>query len=246
MHGTRIHRELPKKRKFQYEIEFTSEAVKSNLESSVAVYLVQKSCNVKSEAIFLVFNLIFTPKKPMRTKVTLKIECVTDGIWKFPILLTATEPDVDDVIDFEGVGLFKEAVIDFRVSSQTRRTEPFTAYFLPGSDPEFFVKPKSGDLLPYNTKGTLITVGFKPRMYSKSYKAKLAIQTADMYWLYDINGLPQEYTPPMNVKPKINTTNKIYDSLPTRQRNFLRENAKLLRTGVSSTIKGAPMVTKHK
>lgn len=35
-------------------------------------------------------------------------------------MLVATEPDVDDVIDIEGIGLFKEAVVDFRMTSQTR------------------------------------------------------------------------------------------------------------------------------
>lgn len=50
----------------------------------------------------------------------LKIECVTDGIWNFPIILVATEPDVDSVIDIEGVGLFKESIVDFRLTSQTR------------------------------------------------------------------------------------------------------------------------------
>ena len=54
------------------------------------------------------------------------------------------------------------------------------AYFQPGSDPEFFVKPQVGELLPLDTEGTLITVGFKPRMYSRKYKATLAIQVSTM------------------------------------------------------------------
>lgn len=52
------------------------------------------------------------------------------------------------------------------------------AYFLPGSDPEFFVKPQVGELLPFDTEGTLIVVGFKPKMYSRKYKATLAIQVS--------------------------------------------------------------------
>nr|XP_060492229.1 cilia- and flagella-associated protein 47 [Panthera onca] len=234
------------KREFEYEIQFESDVVKSNLESCMALYLIKKSFNVMAKVITLVFNLIFAPKKPLRTQITLKIECITDGIWKFPITLVGTEPDVDDVIDIEGVGLFKESIVDFRLTSQKRNPEPFTAYFLPGSDPEFFVKPKVGKLLPFDTEGTLIIVGFKPRMYSRKYKATLAIQTPDMYWLYGINGLPQVTKPPMNVKAKVDTTNKMFDRRPVGQHNFIRENAKLIRTGVSSTIKGAPLMLKNK
>lgn len=67
-----------------------------------------------------------------------------------------------------------------------------------------------------------------------------------MYWLYDINGLPQVTVPPMNVKAKIDTTNERFQSKPVRRRNIIRENAKLTRTGVSSTIKGAPLMLKNK
>ncbi|XP_040324754.1 cilia- and flagella-associated protein 47 [Herpailurus yagouaroundi] len=234
------------KREFEYEIQFESDVVKSNLESCMALYLIKKSFNVMAKVITLVFNLIFAPKKPLRTQITLNIECITDGIWKFPITLVGTEPDVDDVIDIEGVGLFKESIVNFRLTSQTRNPEPFTAYFLPGSDPVFFVKPKVGKLLPFDTEGTLIIVGFTPQMYSKKYKATLAIQTPDMYWLYDINGLPPVTKPPMNVKAKVDTTNKMFDRRPVGQHNFIRENAKLIRTGVSSTIKGAPLMLKNK
>ncbi|XP_077000992.1 cilia- and flagella-associated protein 47 isoform X2 [Tamandua tetradactyla] len=239
--------EVPSTREFQYEILFESEAVKSHLESCVALYLIKKTCDFKAEMITLTFNVIFTPTKPMWTDIILKLESVTDGIWTFPITLIATEPDIDDVIDIEGIGLFKESFMDFRLTSQKRNPAPFTAYFLPGSDPEFSVKPQIGELLPFNTKGTLIKVGFRPQMYSRKYKATLVIQTEDMYWLYDINGLPQVTMPPQNVKAKIDTNNKLFDCKPVvPPRNFIRENAKLIRTGVSSTIKGAPLMLKNK
>uniref|UniRef100_M3YLV5 CFAP47-like immunoglobulin-like domain-containing protein n=1 Tax=Mustela putorius furo TaxID=9669 RepID=M3YLV5_MUSPF len=238
--------DTPVKREFEYEIQFESEVMKSSLESCVALYIMKKSYHVETETITLFFNVVFAPKKPLRTHITLKVECITDGIWKFPITLVATEPDVDDVIDIEGIGLFKESVVDFRLTSQTRNPEPFTAYFLPGSDPEFSVKPQVGELPPFDTEGTVLLVGFKPQMYSRKYKATLAIQTPDMYWLYDINGLPPVTMPPMNVKAKIKTTNKRFQSKPVRRHNFICENAKLIRTGVSSTIKGAPLMLKNK
>lgn len=54
------------KREFEYDIEFESEVEEDSLESCVAIYLIKKSYNAKNEQITLVFNLIFTPKKPAR------------------------------------------------------------------------------------------------------------------------------------------------------------------------------------
>ncbi|XP_060231199.1 cilia and flagella-associated protein 47-like [Meriones unguiculatus] len=237
---------IPKRREFEYEIEFESEDLKSSLGSSIALYLYRKRFNIKQELISLTFNLIFAPRKPFRTHIALKIECLLDGIWKFPITLIATEPEVEDVIDIQGIGLFKTSVTKFRLTSQTRYYEPFMAYFLPGSDRDFFVKPHSGELPPLYTKGIPIAVGFKPQMYSKKYQATLVIQTDKIYWLYEINGLPPSPRSLVHVKAKIDATNKIYGSMTPIQHNFIRENTKLRSTGVSSTIKGAPLVKKHK
>lgn len=44
----------------------------------------------------------------------------TGGIWKFPILFVAINPEVDDVIDIEAIGLNKESVVSFKLTSQTR------------------------------------------------------------------------------------------------------------------------------
>ncbi|KAG8508084.1 Cilia- and flagella-associated protein 47, partial [Galemys pyrenaicus] len=112
----------PVRREFEYEVQFESEAMRSKMETCVTLYMIEKSYCIETRKITLVFNLIFSPRKPLRD------------------------------------------------------SEPFTACYLPGSDPEFFVKPQAGELLPYDSDGTLITVGFKPRMYSKKYKATLAIQ----------------------------------------------------------------------
>lgn len=48
------------------------------------------------------------------------VQCNTGGIWKFPVLFVATEPEVDDVINIEAVGLNTESLISFRLTSQTR------------------------------------------------------------------------------------------------------------------------------
>ncbi|MGH0139507.1 UNVERIFIED_CONTAM: hypothetical protein FKN15_049173 [Acipenser sinensis] len=113
-----------------------------------------------------------------RCSAFLAVRCATGGIWKFPIQLVSTEPEVDDVINIEAVGLNKVSMVGFRLTSQTRYVEPFTAYFLPGSGSEFEVSPQSGELLPIHSAGTLITVRFSPNMYSKKHRATLVIQVS--------------------------------------------------------------------
>lgn len=36
------------------------------------------------------------------------------------MLFIATEPEVDDVINIEAIGLNKESIVDFKLTSQTR------------------------------------------------------------------------------------------------------------------------------
>ncbi|XP_053166997.1 cilia- and flagella-associated protein 47 isoform X2 [Hemicordylus capensis] len=230
---------------FLYEIEFDSERVESQLKPAIAVNLVSKDRDLKTGIVTLVFNIVFAPNKPMRNPATLLVQCSTGGIWKFPIVFVATEPEVDDVLNIEAAGLNKESVISFRLTSKTRYPEPYTAYFLPSSDPEFVVSPQAGELLPLDSAGTLITVGFKPSMYSKKHKATLVIQTAAMQWMYEINGLPPQTMPPTS-SAKVVCKSSYVKSATVQQRNFVRENMKLLTTGVSSTIKGAPLVLKAK
>ncbi|KAL6071902.1 hypothetical protein STEG23_025662, partial [Scotinomys teguina] len=105
--------------------------------------------------------------------------------------------------------------------------EPFTAYFLPGGDRDFFVKPTTGELPPFYTKGIPIVVGFKPRMYSKKYQATLVVKTDEIYCLYEINGLPPLPKSMVHVKAKVDATNKTCGSIPPIQHNFIRENIKL-------------------
>ncbi|KAH0624761.1 hypothetical protein JD844_032539 [Phrynosoma platyrhinos] len=230
---------------FLYDIEFESETVKSQLKSAIAINLVKKERDFKTGIVTLIFNIVFAPCKPIRNPATLVVQRSAGGIWKFPILFIATEPEVDDVINIEAVGLNKESGIRFRLTSQTRYPDPYTAYFLPGSDPDFVVWPQAGELLPLDTAGTCITVGFKPSMYSKKHKATLVIQTATMQWMYEINGLPPQTVPPTS-SAKVDCHRPFMRSATVQQRNYVRENMKLLSTGVSSTIKGAPLMLRGK
>ncbi|XP_039185523.1 cilia- and flagella-associated protein 47 [Crotalus tigris] len=230
---------------FMYEIQFESERMKSQLKSAIAINLVKKERDLKTGIVTLIFNIIFTPYKPTRNPATLVLQHSTGGIWKFPILFVVTDPEVDDVIDIEAIGLNKESIVSFKLTSQTRYPEPYTAYFLPGSDPEFTISPQAGELLPLDTAGTCITVGFKPSMYSKKHKATLVIQTAAMQWMYEINGLLPKTIPP-TASAKVICRNTYMTSAIVQQRNFVRENMKILSTSVSSPIKGAPLILKTK
>ncbi|XP_075056414.1 cilia- and flagella-associated protein 47 [Mixophyes fleayi] len=229
---------------FLYEIRYETEESKSLLEPSVGIEIVRKERDAPSGIVTLIFNIIFAPNKSMRHSAVLVVQCVTGGIWKFPIQFVATEPNVDDVIQIEAVGLNKESIVGFRLTSQTRYPKPFNACFLPGSDLDFFVSPQSGELLSLGTTGTLITVGFKPTMYKK-HKATLVVQTSTMEWTYEIHGLAPKTTPPTNVSSKICSLG-IRHVAAVQQRNFLRENLKLTTTGVSSPIKGASLVLRTK
>ncbi|KAM5195366.1 cilia- and flagella-associated protein 47 [Hipposideros larvatus] len=237
---------LPVKREFEYEILFESEEVKSILQPCISLYLMTKSYNPEEQMVTLSFNLVFSPKKPLRSRITLKIECITDGVWEFPVTLIATEPDLDGVIDIEEAGLFKEAVVDFPLKSTKSYAEPFTAHFLSGSDPEFFVRPQSGEIPPFDTDGAVIVVGFIPRIVNRKYKGTLAIETKEMYNLYAVNGFPQVIKPPQNIKAKIDVNNMMFDSKPVVQRKFVLENAKHIKRKNSSTRKSSPPVSKKK
>ncbi|XP_057901557.1 cilia- and flagella-associated protein 47 [Melospiza georgiana] len=230
---------------FLYELQYQSDEIRYQLESLVGMELVEKEWDTESRIVTLIFNVVFAPSKPMRSEATLVIQCTAGGLWKFPLVFIATEPEVDDVINIEAVGLNKESIVGFKLTSQTRYPEPFTAHFLAGSDPDFLVMPQAGELLPEGTGGTHITVGYKPRMYGRKHTATLVIETQSMQWTYIINGLPPQTEPP-TAAAKVVCTSSYRGSFTVRQRNFVRENLKLITTGASSPIKGAPLVLRNR
>ncbi|NWR61494.1 CFA47 protein, partial [Bucorvus abyssinicus] len=105
---------------FLYELQYQSNEIKSQLESLVGMDLVQSERDTESGIVTLVFNIVFAPNKPMRNEATLIVQCAAGGVWKFPVLFIATEPAVDDVINIEAVGLNKESIVGFKLTSQTR------------------------------------------------------------------------------------------------------------------------------
>ncbi|NXG19965.1 CFA47 protein, partial [Grallaria varia] len=105
---------------FLYELQYQSNEIRSQLESLVGMDLVQTEWDTESGIVTLVFKVVFTPNKPVRIKATLVIRWAKGGVWKFPMLFIAMESEVDDVIDIEAVGLNKESIAGFTLTSQTR------------------------------------------------------------------------------------------------------------------------------
>ncbi|NWW21497.1 CFA47 protein, partial [Falcunculus frontatus] len=105
---------------FLYELQYQSDEIRSQLDSLVGMQLLQKEWDTESRIVTLIFNVVFAPSKPMRNKATLVVQCTAGGLWKFPFVFIATEPEVDDVINIEAVGLNKESIVGFKLTSQTR------------------------------------------------------------------------------------------------------------------------------
>ncbi|XP_028427228.1 cilia- and flagella-associated protein 47-like [Perca flavescens] len=185
--------------------------------------------------VSLTLNLVYTPLRPCRCSVVLAVQCVSGGIWEFPITLITTEPQVDDVILTEVTELGKTSDVGFRLTSTTRRPEPFTAMFLPGSSNEFTVTPASGMLPPVGSTGALITVSFTPTMYSK-HRARLTIQAADMQWTYEVRGKTPHDSPPICTTSP-NASSSVLRPANEQLQNFVVRNLRLPALANSSPLK---------
>ncbi|XP_061554921.1 cilia- and flagella-associated protein 47-like [Phycodurus eques] len=141
----------------------------------------------------LTINLIHNPVKQCRCSAILVVQHVSGQMWEFSLDVIATEPRVDDVIDTDVTEFGKTSALGFYLTSTTRRPEPFTAAFQPGTTNEFAVTPTSGMLPPVDSSGALINVFFTPTVKNKRHNARLTIQASGMQWMYDVRGV----TPPL-------------------------------------------------
>ncbi|XP_078495986.1 cilia- and flagella-associated protein 47 isoform X1 [Ciona intestinalis] len=231
---------------FSYKIEFPDSESRQQLEQALAVSLVRKERDPHTGMVVLVFNLVFSPFRPLSRTVTLTVTAATGGVWSFPLAIRASEPPPDDVITVEAAGLGKGSTVSFVLFSHSRHPTPFNAYFVGGSDNEFIVTPESGELQPQGTNGTKLSVTFTPNMYGRSYKARLVVQTLDMQWTYDVKGVTPEYRVPKVQSAIVTSTLARPRVLAQRPRvNYVRKNMKLNATAVSSPIKGLPLFQKH-
>ncbi|XP_074521086.1 cilia- and flagella-associated protein 47-like [Halichoeres trimaculatus] len=163
-------------------------SVAADVEHSLSASIDAARRDPESGVGTLTLSVVYTPLRPCRCEAVLAVQCVSGRIWKFPFKLVATEPQVDDVILIETSKQGETSAVGFRLTSTTRRPEPFTAAFLPGSSSkEFTVTPSSGVLPPVGSDGALITVSFTPDTYGE-HRARLSIQAADMQWTYEVRG----------------------------------------------------------
>ncbi|XP_074483047.1 cilia and flagella-associated protein 47-like isoform X1 [Sebastes fasciatus] len=186
--------------------------------------------------VTLTLHLVYAPLRTCRCSAVLAVQCVSGSIWEFPITLVSTEPQVDDVIFTETTELGRTSALGFRLTSTTRRPEPFTAAFLPGSSSEFTVTPASGMLPPAGSTGALITVAFTPTEHSK-HRARLTIQAADMQWTYEVRGKTPHDSPPICTTSTKSTKGSSPVLPPARMQNFVARNLRLPALANSSPLK---------
>jgi hypothetical protein len=241
---------------FHYDLVYLSDEAKSDIEPAAAIQLIHQYRDEGSGIVTLTFRVVYAPFKVMKHRVLLSVQGASGGRWSFPLEFRATEPEPDDIIRIEAIGLNKISTVAFRLSSHLDVPVPYTASFASGRDStEFTVFPQTGVLPPAQSgPGALITVGFTPRKYGRLACAKLLIQTTDVHWTYEIRGVLPVYKPP-SLEPSVNrrqVNSCTTDTAAYRQWankpapvNFLQENLRLITTAVSSPVKGSRLVVTH-
>jgi hypothetical protein len=112
----------------------------------------------------LVFEVRFQPMKPFRTTIDMIIQRDIGGVWKFPLSLESTPPDVDDLIVISSP-LHKTSSVSFKLTNRYKNTVSFKAAFTPNSDQEFTISPTKGDLSGFGKEGTQFIISFTPLEY---------------------------------------------------------------------------------
>ncbi|KAF0046272.1 hypothetical protein F2P81_002801 [Scophthalmus maximus] len=92
---------------FLCEVRSNGEAERSGAEDCLSASIQAARRNPETGNVTLTLHLVYTPLRPCRHSVVLAVRSVSGRIWKFPIILVATEPQVDDVILTEATELDK-------------------------------------------------------------------------------------------------------------------------------------------
>ncbi|XP_023184954.1 cilia- and flagella-associated protein 47 [Xiphophorus maculatus] len=221
---------------FLCKVRSASGTARSRPDNYLSISIKAARRDPESGVIMLTLCLIYTPRRTRRFSSVLVVQSSTCKVWEFPLILIATKPQVDDVVHVETTEIGRTSAVGFRLTSTTRRSMPFKATFLPGSSTEFTVAPASGMLPPAGTAGALISVFFTPTASCKRHRARLAVQAADMQWIYDVKGkTSQDHQLLRKSSPK--------DSLPAplppreRRRNFVVQNLRIPFLANSSPVK---------
>ncbi|CAD8092149.1 unnamed protein product [Paramecium primaurelia] len=209
------------KSNFTFEIKNISEDVKMLVDKFFKIKMIQSSADDCDEVHF---DAAFIPLKPFKANFDLIIKRDIGGVWKFPMNLDATEPDIDDLIIITSP-LNKPTSVSFRITNRTKHQATFRAYFTPSSDQEFSVTPKYGELQPNGREGTQFIITFTPLEYGQIRSGKLIIETDDMYWSYKVRGTLPKYEPPV-AQPKVDAKLIANNSSNFKPKNFLQNNIK--------------------
>jgi hypothetical protein len=132
-------------------------------------------------------RVLFEPLKQMNTTVTVVAISRARGQWRSQVLLEATPPDPDDVIELTAT-VGGEDRVNFRLANRFLGFSQYQAYFELQSSPHFTCTPTSGVLAPFGTAGTTFTVSFAPLEYGINEKGTLTIATDEAQWCYQIIG----------------------------------------------------------
>ncbi|VDK84027.1 unnamed protein product [Dibothriocephalus latus] len=113
---------------------------------------------------------------------TLSIRSGAGAVWKFPLLLIATEPSYDDTITFYSQGLGRPVHVNVMLNSKSSEPAEFIAFLDDNSDADFHLETTSGTLPPASAADenradfTALRVVFTPSSYGKQKLARLIVQ----------------------------------------------------------------------
>ena len=198
----------------------------------------QNRTTLKNEETPLTFNFDFNPLKPFKANVEFIISKSSGGRWRYPMVLNASEPAVDDTIVIEAM-MNQTSSVSFKMSNHFNAYSDFTAKFTPDSPYEFTVYPNEGVLEPPGHDGTNFIVSFTPTEYGKTQIGRLVIQTEEMQWTYEVRGTPPLYVPPTG-KTTVNTRmdpNLTKNLGKIKKKNFMRANTNAVRKGSTKNLR---------
>ncbi len=193
-----------------------------------SLVITQNSCGITDPSTPLSYTFKFNPLKPFKANLEFILRKGSGGQWRFPLVLQASEPAVDDVILIEAM-INQTSSVSFKLSNHFNAYSDFSAKFTPESPYEFTVYPSEGVLEPPGTSGTSFILSFTPTEYGKTQVGMLVIQTEDMQWSYEVRGIPPIYTPPSG-KTGIDTrmSPHLTKSLGKyKKKNFMKANMHL-------------------
>ncbi|CAE1306735.1 unnamed protein product [Acanthosepion pharaonis] len=229
-----------------YEFQFPNQQANFDLKKIIVINLLKSVKDLNSSDAILIFEIEFHPMKCLEQCAHLVIFKEHGCLWRFPILFSSGDPDIDDVIRIEAKAMYKQVTANFYLKSPYLEPKRFITKLTPSSDPEISVTPQEGEFNQPHTRGTCFSVHYNPTSYGQKKYAVVYIQTDKLQWTYSIEASLPQYKPPVG--------KSLYskDSLQplTKKKfpftNFISENRQITTTGVSSPIKGAPILKKWK